>query len=297
MSKLIEQTEHFTIKFGGSNEIDSDAMAQILSNLSKIIKVTATEIEPNAYCKLNFKQSRQGSIEVDFATVVSTAQTIFTLVAPVVGTAWLATQTFDKILDIKTKLKDKKWRVEKDDKKEMVVKTEDGEQILINKEKSRADLYFKDAVFDNCVVNIFHNATKDENRDFSIINKDKTEKKFTKEDVKIFKQISITKEDINNIISDRKDLEVELTIKKPDFLGTSKWEVILDKKIDIKIQDEDFNKKVKSGIIKISAGCKIRVKMSILTKMDEDLNVIEAEYIVNEVLGDIIEPVKHASLF
>lgn len=291
MSKLQEEIETFTINFSGSSYIDSEDLSVILSNLAKIIKVTAQEIDPNAYCKLNFKQSRNGSIEIDFATVSQVTSTLFNIVSQGVGVAWIATQTLEKILDIKQKLKNKKFEIIKDDKKECVVKTEDNQEFKIDKTQSRADLYFKDVVFDDCVVNIFTSATKEEERKFSLKRKDAKPIEYNESDVSSFKRKVINKEDLEKSMIDKKEEIRDLIIKKPDFLGSSKWEVVSDRKINVSIEDEEFSKKVKSGLVKIYAGCKIKAKMNIITKTDTEFNIIgEPDYKVIEVIGDIIEP-------
>jgi len=290
MSKLKEEIETFTVNFSGSNYIDSEDLSIILSNLAKIIKVSAREIDPNAYCKLNFKQSRNGSIEIDFATVSQVTHTLFNLVSQGVGVAWIATQTFEKILDVKQRLKSKKFEIIKDDKQECIVKTEDNEELKIDKTQSRADLYFKDVVFDECVVNIFSSATKEEERKFSLKRKDRAIE-YNESDVSGFKRKVINKEDLDKSKIDNKEEIRDLIIKKPDFLGCSKWEVVSDRTINVSIEDEEFAKKVKSGLVKIYAGCKIKAKMNIITKTDEEFNIIgEPDYKVIEVIGDIIEP-------
>lgn len=76
-----------------------------------------------------------------------------------------------------------------------------------------------------------------------------------------------------------------LTIKKPDLLGQSKLEVISDQIINVDIADENFSHKIRSGEIKLYAGCKIRVKMITKMLIDESYNVIsQPEYIVKEVV-------------
>lgn len=58
-TKLIQDTDSFTITLGGNNEIDSEYLGFILQNIAKIIKLSMNEIDNNAFCKLNFKTTRR----------------------------------------------------------------------------------------------------------------------------------------------------------------------------------------------------------------------------------------------
>ncbi len=296
---LVESVDTFTINIGGGNEIDSEALAALLSNVAKIIKLTTQEIDKNAYCKLNFLTKRDGSIEVDFATVIREAKTMFHYATVAVGTAYLATETFKKMLEIKDFLGGKKPKEIIDERNEMKIVNQAGAKIAIDKKKSRADLYFKDPVFENCIVNFFSPLEQEQRGDFTFARKmGKDELVISKENYKEMKKTLIEKNEVEKITTDSREVETDLIIKKPDLLGNSKWEVIFDRARDVKISDEQFLARIKTGKIKLYAGCKIEVKMKITTRLDEKLNVKdEPDYDVYEVIGDIIEPIKDPNLF
>lgn len=77
--------------------------------------------------------------------------------------------------------------------------------------------------------------------------------------------------------------DCELTIKKPDLVGHSKWSVILDQQIDVRIEDEEFLSKVRRGEINLSGGHKLICDLEIKTELDKDFNVLNAEYCVRKV--------------
>ena len=86
---------------------------------------------------------------------------------------------------------------------------------------------------------------------------------------------------------------IELALKKPDLLGDSKWSFILDKIIEVEMEDKEFLDKVHSGIIRnLYAGVKIPVKLRIEKELDEEGFLIKDtdKYFVEKVNGDIIEP-------
>lgn len=78
-------------------------------------------------------------------------------------------------------------------------------------------------------------------------------------------------------------------IKKPDLTGESKWEIINDKVIKVKINDENFKNKLKDRSIKLSYGDKIKGVLISKTYISKDLEVLENEYFLEDIKG-IIEP-------
>ena len=297
-TKLIQDTDSFTITLGGNNEIDSEYLGFILQNIAKIIKLSMNEIDNNAFCKLNFKTTRSGSIEIDFSTIVEVTKNLFNYTVSAVGTAYIATEAFKKMIEIKDFLKGKKPKKIIETKSKITITNHDNGILKIDKSKSRADIYFKDPIFENCIINIFNSLEHEQRENFTFKRKNKSDElKIPKEHYSNMRAVLIEKNDLEKTTSDLKKVEIDLTIKKPDLLGNSKWEVIFDKKIDVKISDEQFLTKVRSGKIKLYAGCKIKVKMNINSRFDENLDVIDVDYDVIEVVGDIIEPIKTPDLF
>ncbi|EBD1752294.1 hypothetical protein FXI80_08045 [Campylobacter coli] len=84
-------------------------------------------------------------------------------------------------------------------------------------------------------------------------------------------------------------MQGEFIIKKPDLTGESKWEIINDKVIKVKINDENFKNKLKDRSIKLSYGDKIKGVLISKTYISKDLEVLENEYFLEDIKG-IIEP-------
>ncbi|EKF5462707.1 hypothetical protein OZQ05_001159, partial [Campylobacter jejuni] len=84
-------------------------------------------------------------------------------------------------------------------------------------------------------------------------------------------------------------MQGEFIIKKPDLTGESKWEIINDKVIKVKINDEKFKNKLKDRSIKLSYGDKIKGVLISKTYISKDLEVLENEYFLEDIKG-IIEP-------
>lgn len=87
-------------------------------------------------------------------------------------------------------------------------------------------------------------------------------------------------------------------IKKPDLTGESKWEIINDKIIKVKINDENFKKELKNRKIKLSYGDMIKGSLVCKTYISKNLEVLENEYFLEDIKG-VIEPncVQEQSLF
>jgi hypothetical protein len=77
----------------------------------------------------------------------------------------------------------------------------------------------------------------------------------------------------------------ELIIKKPALIGTSKWEVIFDKRIEIKIEDEEVLQQIRDGLIQISGGSRLICDLIIKVELDDKLDVLNIDYIVPKIYG------------
>lgn len=101
------------------------------------------------------------------------------------------------------------------------------------------------------------------------------------------KLIKETREDEDDPISERiQTIECELIIKKPDLLGESKWDMILDEVIPVKLEDKQFLSKIKEGEIKVSGGYKLICVMEMKTFMNTSYEAIRSpEYTIKQVKG------------
>ena len=93
--------------------------------------------------------------------------------------------------------------------------------------------------------------------------------------------------------------EMILKIKKPDYLGKSKWEFKYDKKIiEAKVEDLEWIKKFRNREIVFYSGDAIRAIVEITTKYDADYEVLSIKYSILRVTEIIATRVyKETSLF
>ncbi len=270
-----------------------------------MIKGITSEIKPDSYAKLTIKSTKEGCFEVDLATIISYLPTLFlgTAVATggLFGIASICIRTFKDFLDIKKHLKgEKPAKVEK--KGDVTtIKNCDGEELLINSKNSRAEIYFQNPKFDNCTVNIFNTLDSDTKRtDFHLIQEGEKQLTIKKEDYSRM-AISVMQEANNEITTIQERTDANVFVKKPDFRGTSKWELMfLGKSIKAEIKDSDWLKKVHAGEI-TGFGAKVTIPVKMLIEYDVDSNndpiANTHKYIVLEVTGAIILPSENKDLF
>jgi len=80
-------------------------------------------------------------------------------------------------------------------------------------------------------------------------------------------------------------MQMILKVKKPDYLGESKWEFKHENKtIPMKILDIDWLKAFQNREIDIRPGDSIRAEVQIITKYGFDLNVVSITYNISKVL-------------
>ncbi|MDB9513799.1 hypothetical protein PN499_21610 [Kamptonema animale CS-326] len=93
--------------------------------------------------------------------------------------------------------------------------------------------------------------------------------------------------------------EMILKIKKPDYLGESKWEFKYDKKIiEAKVDDLEWVEKFRNKEIAIQPGDAIKAIVEITTKYDADYKVFSIKYSILHVTEIIATPVyKETPLF
>jgi hypothetical protein len=87
------------------------------------------------------------------------------------------------------------------------------------------------------------------------------------------------------------DQELILRIKKPDFLGESKWEFVLDRAIDAKMQDEIWLTRFRNKEVTVAPGDALRAIVRVHANYDINRELISSRYEVLRVL-DVLPFVK-----
>ena len=90
-----------------------------------------------------------------------------------------------------------------------------------------------------------------------------------------------------------------LKVKKPDYLGESKWEFRYDgRAIDVKINDSEWLKKFKKRGVLIAPGDAVKAKVEIVVKYDFKGESISTQYTIQKVIEVIpMPPDNQLSLF
>jgi hypothetical protein len=88
----------------------------------------------------------------------------------------------------------------------------------------------------------------------------------------------LTKETISNV------QVMILKIKKPDYLGSSKWEFVTDRIMEAKVSDEEWLAQFRRNDFLLQVGDAIRARVSITTKYGLDNEVISTRSEVTEVI-------------
>ncbi len=97
-------------------------------------------------------------------------------------------------------------------------------------------------------------------------------------------------EEIEGIQKRTHTVRDKFIIKKPDIIGSSKWTIIFDKNIDVKIADENFIKQIRQRKISIAFGDMLDAELKIETYIDpDDMSIVETHYTITKVYG-IVAP-------
>ena len=275
-----ESIDTFTVKFGGSNSIDAETFTSIINNTVDLVKLSCKAVEPNAFLRLEIKATREGSFETIIDAVTRYATDLITkenakLACEVIA-GYLA------FLKIKQHLRGKKAKEIKQKKDQAVIVNQNGETITAP--LNITNYYTTNNQVDIVMSEIF-TALEDSDRSEMIIEQQDSKVIFSRKDYKPMSNVIIEKSTVTSTIQSQKLQNCELIIKKPDLIGTSKWEVIFDKRIEVKIEDEEVLKQIRDGLIKISGGSKLICDLTITVELDDKLNVLNIDYIVPKIHG------------
>jgi hypothetical protein len=286
-NKFNESKCNFILKYEGKDEIDAETLSFSLNGVVKTIKSITSNEYPGTHTKLKIIKLGRGSFEITLSTVISYAPALL----PIANIALNVIGNYLAYMQIKYHLHGQQPRnIIYGNNNAKIINQDHGtiiENINITKN------YFVNSTLDNLISDTFNPLLKDEDRTgFQIIYENKT-------------KIDISKDEFNNMSTPIAEKEnnyrkkgniienIELALKKPDLLGDSKWSFILDKIIEVEMEDKEFLDKVHSGVIRsLYAGVKIPVKLRIEQEFNEEGLLIKdtEKYFVEKVNGDIIEP-------
>ena len=286
-NKFNESKCNFILKYGGKDEIDAETLSFSLNGVVKTIKSIASNEYPDTHTKLKIINLGRGSFKITLSTAIYYAPALL----PIANMALNVIRTYLSYIQIKRHLhgQQPKSIIYENNNAEII--NQDNGVIIENAHTTKN--YFINCTFDNSIADTFSPLVKDEDRTgFQIIYDNKTKIDISKDEFNNMSTPIIEKE--NNYRKKGNTIEnIELALKKPDLLGDSKWSFILDKIIEVEMEDKEFLDKVHSGIIRnLYAGVKIPVKLRIEQEFNEEGLLIKdtEKYFVEKVNGDIIEP-------
>lgn len=113
---------------------------------------------------------------------------------------------------------------------------------------------------------------------------------------------SISPESKDNLLAKetiKSESEMILKVKKPDYLGESKWEFKHQKrKIDAKMNDLEWLKKFRQGEVILAPGYAVKARVEIVEKYDFQGNVISIQHTIQKIIEVIPMPAEtQLSLF
>lgn len=247
-----------------------------------MLKASAQAIDPSAFLRLEIKATKEGSFETIIDAVARYTPDLIN--KDNVRLACEIVAGFLSFLQIKSHLKEKKFKSIEQTSQSTIVTNQDNQSIT--GPTNIVNCYLNDSKIDNTIVQIFTDLKTSNRTGIVIEHIDKSES-FQKADYEKM-TATIVEKDKSNISKQTSDIinDCELIIKKPDLIGRSKWNVLFaGRSIDIKIDDDKFLQQIREGIIKISGGYKLVGDLKIQTEIDDDYNIINAEYILLIVRG------------
>jgi len=264
-NKFNENKCNFILKYAGKDEIDAETLSFSLNGVVKTIKSITSNEYPDTHTKLKIINLGRGSFEITLSAAIYYAQALL----PIANMALKVIDTYLSYVKIKHHLHGQQPKSIKYENNNAKIINRDNVTIIENAHITKN--YFENCTFDNSIADTFNPLAKDEDRTGLQI-------QYANET-----KIDISKDEFNNmstpVVEKEKNYRkkgntienTELALKKPDLLGESKWSFILDKIIEVEMEDKNFLDKVHSGVIKnLYAGVKIPVKLRIEQEFNEE---------------------------
>lgn len=260
MDRYKEDVTEFKIRANGDNEIDTDVLCEILKSTSQILRTASVSIAPEAYYKLKINAISPCCIDVCVKAVIEYIPNLLTI--DTISYSAILISTFSNILNIKQFLKGKKPKSA----------TQEGDKVQLINESGEVqhypaevfNIYLNNTEIDNSTINIFSSLQREKSLESFDVLQDKNvltsikKQSFNDMQEPLIQQIKddLLKETYSNTI------ETVVLIKKPDFLGNSKWSVQFNGVIkDMVVSDLVFLKDFKNCKYPVYPGTALKVKL------------------------------------
>ncbi len=112
--------------------------------------------------------------------------------------------------------------------------------------------------------------------------------------IPINREFGISSEQKENLLTGdtlTSEIEMILKVKKPDYLGESKWQFKHDKKtIDVKIADFEWLSKFKKREVTVGPGDAVQARVEVISKYDFSGEFVSTQYTIQKVIKVIPMP-------
>ncbi|WP_440682332.1 hypothetical protein [Cysteiniphilum halobium] len=282
--EFAESIDDFEVVFGGANTIDAEIFSKLIKDTIGLVRESANIVDPSCFVRLEIKANEQGS----FKTIIDVITKYIPDMLACTSIANEVLQGFVNFLQIKKHLKGRKAKdVSYNDESALI---KNAENAVFEVPKNIGEAFFENNKIDQLTIQFINNVASSDRSHVSV----RTNSQNIQIDSNNYHEMSqAVVENVYNTVK-MEPLEVELALKKPDLLGSSKWEFVYnDKKIEASVLDKKFIGEVQEGEIRcLYAG----VKVPCIMQMEYDLNskgeivANSDKYTVLEVTGRIIEP-------
>lgn len=266
--------ECFSIGFKGENDIDLKELISSLDGTVELIDIVSNSLDKSSFMKINVQGSRKGSFIIDLCVLAKEGLSL--LDKDNITFAKLCIDTVCSIFSLKKHLKG--------EKPNSVSPTGNGSVVIENKDNERLTI-------NNYIYNIYGTETDQAmKRIFS-----KCERQGFYIEDSVGKVVEIDKSDFENMSKDidilreekiiKSSSKVIVAVKKADFIGESKWELVYkDKLLKASIKDEDFKEKLHGGGVPITAKTYMEIQLLTETHLNEINEPIKTIHFIDKVI-------------
>lgn len=294
--ELIESSAKMSFHLDGENEIDAVLLSKMISDMAELTKLTAREVNPDAYLKMNVTAFRNGSFEIVYSAVCQVTKTIINNMPEIADLAAKVIGSVKGIFEIKKLLKDNREQSIKEEQDDyIIVESQNGKTVRVPKQSA---IILNVVQADQLVTNISGYA-REHNPDggFSVGTDDKNDDDVycsCEDIVGMSKTMPFTE----TVTCQRSRIEATMLIRKAVFEGTAKWGFDLNgKAIEASIEDDDFIQEFQRNG-SVNKGDHIKATVEIYVDLDfKGLPIKGSEkYTVIKVYGGIIHSMEQMRL-
>lgn len=296
---MTEIHEEMKIILSGDDEIEIETLSNVLKGTIDSLKaLTDEDIEKGGYRKFVVKDVTKGSFIVEIWSYLQANSRDISLFA------FSALSAFAAFLEIKKHLKGKKPSQIVEQGNKVIITNNENTNIFID--KLIFDRISSDSDVERGINKVLKSISEDDSREgisvehrdvqgnVDVINLSKDEASVASNPLELNMIVEKVVEDINDPINIR--------LWKIDLVGDSRWSIIYGSNRElVSILDEEFLKKVKSGILQFGSNTILKVKLSIRYKVDENGQILlnkKTEFAILKVYEVINEEIPdQASLF